>query len=62
MFYCERCAIERDWPISLSHSYGPCEICGRRTHCNNVPSSVLPVPKEKKIEVGDKIGGWERTT
>ena len=44
MFYCSKCALERDWPQSIFCSYGKCEICGETAECNDVQSSKLPLP------------------
>lgn len=45
MFYCGKCADEREWPDSLFKSRGRCEICGQAAACNDVPSKYLPMPK-----------------
>ena len=47
MFYCERCAEKKDWPLSIFTSYGKCEICGIIDVCSDVQSSLLPLPKER---------------
>lgn len=49
MFYCNKCGKERGWPTdTLSKSIGPCEICGKQSECNDIPSKHLPKPKDKK--------------
>lgn len=48
MFYCDKCAEERDYPESFSKSVGRCELCNEKSVCNDVPSSRLPLPKEKE--------------
>jgi hypothetical protein len=55
MFYCDSCRKKHDYPISMSRSYGVCELCGRTAPCNDVPSSHLP--KSKKRGKGKKKGG-----
>lgn len=42
MFYCDPCAIKKNWPISMFQSYGKCELCDKVDECNDVPSSYLP--------------------
>ena len=44
MFYCEKCRIEKDWPESITKSYGKCEICEDTCECHDRPSSQLPAP------------------
>jgi len=44
MFFCDFCANKRNWPESMSKSYGVCEICDITARCNDVPSSALPMP------------------
>lgn len=44
MFFCDLCARLNAWPASLATSYGNCEICGKPRVCNDVPSSLLPIP------------------
>lgn len=48
MFYCDACREKREWPESFLKSRGPCEICRKVADCNDVPSSLLPLPKESK--------------
>ncbi len=45
MFYCDKCADEKDWPKTLFRSLGNCEICGEKTCCTDMPSKMLPLPK-----------------
>lgn len=45
MFYCDTCARKNRWPMTLIASFGNCEACGVRTHCNSCPSSQLPEPQ-----------------
>jgi hypothetical protein len=47
MFFCNKCAEECGWNESLVKSFGPCEICGESTVCNDVPSRLLPISKKK---------------
>lgn len=44
MFYCDSCAEKNGWWQSFGQSYGPCEVCGVKRLCNDVPSSLLPTP------------------
>lgn len=41
MFYCDECAEKNGWPNTLFKSIGPCELCGKRTLCNERKSSEL---------------------
>jgi hypothetical protein len=34
MFYCDSCAKENDWPVTMFRSLGTCEECGARTACS----------------------------
>ncbi len=43
MFFCETCRKDREWPESMFKSVGPCEVCGKKSECNEVKSSLLPV-------------------
>ena len=45
MFYCNKCAKERGWQISLVKSFGNCDICGVQSECNDTPSKYLPIKK-----------------
>lgn len=47
MFYCEKCRKELAWPEGFAKSFGPCEVCGTSTECNDVASWLLPLPKPK---------------
>jgi hypothetical protein len=42
MFFCDSCAEKNGWWQSLGRSYGPCEVCGVKRLCNDVPSSLMP--------------------
>ena len=44
MFFCEPCRQRNKWPISWAISFGPCEVCGKKTECYDVPSKHLPDP------------------
>lgn len=46
MFYCDECAKNRSWPITLYRSVGPCEICGKTDDCNEMKSKDLPIPEK----------------
>ena len=46
MFYCNNCAEQQGYPKTTFTSAGPCEICGNRRGCNDVPSSKLPEPRK----------------
>jgi len=47
MFYCDPCARPRGWPTrTLMSSHGRCECCGATAVCNDVPSSLLPLPAD----------------
>lgn len=48
MFYCNACAIRRDWPRSIVRSYGRCELCGNARECNDMPSVALPPRRSRK--------------
>lgn len=45
MFYCRPCGDARGWGVGLLKSVGPCEICGARAACSDVPSRDLPIPR-----------------
>ena len=38
MFYCDGCAKEKEYPVSMARSLGSCEICGNKRVCNDVPT------------------------
>jgi hypothetical protein len=44
------------------YSDGPCEICGKRAHCYDVPSKYLPQPKKKELWVALKAANQERVS
>lgn len=56
MFYCDKCGKERKWPTdALVRSTGSCEICGKVSNCNDIPSKYLPIPEEgEEIHIGGK--------
>ncbi len=41
MFYCDICAKKHNWPNTDFKSFGPCEICGKITACNDIESKRL---------------------
>lgn len=41
MFYCDKCRKKMSWPEGFSKSYGPCELCGKTSVCNEVHSKHL---------------------
>lgn len=45
MFYCDKCAEEKQWPKTGFISYGCCEICCKKGACSDMPSKKLPLPK-----------------
>jgi hypothetical protein len=51
MFYCEECRRKRDWPQAFTTSFGKCECCGLTNICYELPSSLLPEPKEPNPSV-----------
>ena len=59
MFYCNKCAKAKGWPIDIPPKlYGPCEVCGKVTSCNDVPSKNLSIPNDRKIrkkEISNEI-------
>ncbi len=42
MFYCDKCRDSNEWPDTLSKSDGPCECCGKKRLCNDIPIKDLP--------------------
>ena len=46
MFYCNKCRVENDWPISANLSYGNCEVCSTTDNCFDVPSKDLNKHKQ----------------
>ena len=46
MFYCSKCAKENGYPITISKSYGACELCEKIGPCNDMPCKDLPGRKE----------------
>ena len=55
MFYCDECAEERGWTITISKSSGPCEICGYTRICNDTPSKHLVNGTEELQWMSDDI-------
>lgn len=54
MFYCDACALANQWPTTMSGSHGPCERCDRVADCNDLPSSLLPVPVRVAVDPEEK--------
>ena len=50
MFYCNDCAKTKDWPETIFKSFGSCEICRENKECNEMPSKLLPLPKDYKVK------------
>lgn len=50
MFYCDICAKQNDFPITIGKSNGTCEICKRIALCNDMPISKLPVKEKTFID------------
>lgn len=46
MFYCEKCRVEKGWPQGVLRSSGRCECCDEPAMCHDVPSRMLPRPKD----------------
>jgi hypothetical protein len=51
MFYCEDCRKRNDYPETISHSIGNCEMCGKRAVCNDLHHSQLPEPKKPEVKI-----------
>lgn len=49
MFYCDDCRETQGWPEGFFKSHGPCEVCGRKEICNEVPSPLLPGSSYQKV-------------
>ncbi len=47
MFFCDPCAKENGWPMSMFKSSGRCEMCEKQAACSDIPSRQLPLPKPK---------------
>lgn len=55
MFYCDDCAMENEWVISWTKSYGRCEICGRTDTCSDIHHSQVSMkPSELDYKNKDK--------
>jgi hypothetical protein len=50
MFYCNKCAAKYEYPETLFKSVGICECCGKEAVCNDMKSSLLSMPKKKKLK------------
>ena len=63
MFYCEKCRAEKDWPHGVLRSSGRCECCDEPALCHDVPSRLLPRPKDAtrrgKLSTGPH-GMWKQ--
>lgn len=62
MFYCEPCGTERRWPVdgltlTMTGSYGPCECCGTKALCFDVPSRLLPPPADRPVGSSEVTDG-----
>ena len=58
MFFCDPCATKNKWPNSFHKSAGRCEVCGKASVCNDMPSSHLPVPiltDEQKARIAAEV-------
>jgi hypothetical protein len=55
MFYCHPCGKRLGWPAGMASSVGPCEVCGKTSECNDVPSKLLPVarPQAETFDQGE---------
>ena len=42
MYFCDPCRGKKQWSESMAKSEGPCEVCGKTSVCNDVPSKYLP--------------------
>lgn len=51
MFFCDECAVKKSWPQSVNLVNHVCEVCGKETQCNDVPSEKLK-PAELKQDDG----------
>lgn len=56
MFYCNKCAIDNNYPQSIGKSVGRCEICNKVCACNDIPSSRLPIYVNKQQLLIDQKG------
>ena len=48
MFYCNKCANENGYPITMFRSRGTCEVCKETADCNEMPSKDLLLPQQKE--------------
>jgi len=51
MFYCDKCAVLKDWPKTGFKSAGVCEVCGKVSVCNSMKSKIFP-KKTKEAQNG----------
>lgn len=42
MFYCNQCAKDKNWPVTIFKSLGKCEICKSIKEYNDKQSKFLP--------------------
>lgn len=57
MYYCQQCGLTNKWPIGMTQSVGPCEVCGKVKSCFDVPSRLLPEREATPREISDDIIG-----
>lgn len=50
MFFCDNCAKERGWPISMLKSSGNCECCKEYSYCNDKELEADPYKGRYKRE------------
>ena len=51
MFYCNKCAEKKGYPITIGRSQGTCEFCGCHASCNDMPSSKLPLKNTLGLDI-----------
>lgn len=44
MFYCNKCAATKGYPITKDRSYGQCDVCGDLVECNDRPDLQIKRP------------------
>ena len=59
MFYCNKCAEKKGYPITIGRSQGTCELCGSKASCNDMPSSKLPIPPTPKLNQEIEDIAWQ---
>lgn len=56
MFYCDDCAIKKGLNMTMFKSVGPCEVCGERKECSDLPCKDLTrepmLPNKQKTVKG----------